>query len=673
MKPRRLAGASSILPAKNNAFANNGNNALMRRPGTHTAQGLTLLLILAAIAAIYWPALSGSLQFDDKQNLGRLSAITDINSALQFIFSGFAGPLGRPLTLASFSLQAYAWPDYPEVFLRTNILLHVLNGALLAWCLLWLGRLRGTPPHEANWVAIAGTALWLTIPLLAFSSLFIVQRMTTLSGTFMLLGLLGYLAARSRLDKQPKRALTGMSASLGIGTLLAVLSKENGALLPVLMLVIEGTLLRAQLFKASIITRAWGSLFLVLPLLAILGFMATQVPYSEHMALRREFTAEQRLWSQAGILWQYLLHAFVPSPAQLVPFHDHLKASPSLFQPSTLLSIAAWVVVVAVAFCFRQRLPLLAFAVFWYLGAHLLESTVLGLELYFAHRNYIALIGPIYALVASVWAIKAPLAKMARALLLVYTLVLAASLYNFTTLWGQPALAAEMWAIHRPESIRANQNLAAQLHQDGWHRAALKVLTETYAVDPEHRAGAGIQALTLACAMHPELDHSEGVNALITHIKTASFDADLHQKLLELQRLLLKEPCVGVGLETVERLTLSAMDNPAYASSGQVMHNLHAVLTELAIAQQDFGKTMTHIEASLRIMPSLEDLHLALRVLTDAGRADLGQALIDMTRANMPTHPIQRLNWQRQLELFERQLAEINNADKQVRHSQEAR
>ena len=70
------------------------------------------------------------------------------------------------------------------------------------------------------------------------------------------------------------------------------------------------------------------------------------------------------------------------------------------------------------------------------------------------------------------------------------------------------------------------------------------------------------------------------------------------------------------------------------------MHNLHVVLTELAIAQKDFGKTMVHIEASLRIMPTLEGLHLALQVLTDAGRADLAQSFIDMPRVNMPPPPI---------------------------------
>ena len=44
-----------------------------------------------------------------------------------------------------------------------------------------------------------------------------------------------------------------------------------------------------------------------------------------------------------------------------------------------------------------------------------------------------------------------------------------------------------------------------------------------------------------------------------------------------------------------------------------------------------------------------------------------------MTQASMPAHPIQRLQWQHQLESFERQLAEINNADKQTHHAQEAK
>lgn len=643
----------------------------MHRTLINAAQGLALFIILIGVIATYWPALNGIPMFDDQQNLQGLTTVANLDSALQFAFSGHAGPLGRPIALASFSLQAYAWPDHPEILIRTNILIHALNGALLAWCLLWLGRLRGLSPQQAEWGAIASAALWLVIPLLASSTLFIVQRMATLSATFMLLGLLGYLTARSRLYERPNLALLGMTASIGVGTLLAVLSKENGALLPVLVLAIETTLLRAQLFKTSTARRVWGWLCLILPLLVILAFMATKVPYSESAVQYREFTAEQRLWTQAGILWQYLLHAFAPMPTQLTPFHDQLRASPSLFQVGTLLAVSAWTIVIGTALRFRQRLPLLSFAVFWYLGAHLLESTVLNLELYFAHRNYLALIGPAYAIAAGALGIVGPRAKLARTLLAGYVVILAASLYSVTSLWGQPSLAAEMWSVYRPDSIRANLHLAAQLHQDQWHGAALKVLNETYTADPKRRTEVGIQALTLACAMHPEVNQAEFAETLNRQVKVARAHPDLPRILLELQRLLLKEPCTGVPLDMIERITLSALSNPAYSGAARSKQNLYAVLTELAIAQHDFGKTMSYIEESLHIQPSLETLHLALKVLIAAGRADLGQSFIDMVRTRMPRHPVQRLDWQRQLDQMEQQLVEIN-ATQQALHQQEA-
>jgi hypothetical protein len=630
-----------------------------------------LLAVLLIVLAIYWPAQTGGLQFDDEQNLQGLAQVVDIASALNFIFSGNAGPLGRPIALLSFSLQAYAWPGQPEIFLRTNILLHILNGTLLAWCLLWLSRLRGIPARQAGWGTLATTALWLAMPLLASSSLLIVQRMATLSATFMLIGMLGYLIARTYINSHPYRALIGMSISLGGGTLLALLSKENGALLPILILVVETTLLRNQLLATSALARMWFCLFLVLPLLAIIALLASTVPYSEATVLHREFTAAQRLWTQSEILWQYLFDAFIPTQRHLTPFHDHLRASPSLFQLSTLLAISAWALTISVALYLRKRKPLLAFAVFWYLAAHLLESTVLNLELYFAHRNYLALVGPIYALCASVMAMGKPLATLARALLASYILLLTASLYSLTSLWGQPALAAEIWAIYKPESVRSNQQLAAQLHQNDWHVAALRVLDETFARDPGRNPVVGAQALTMACAIYPDKDQSKRSEKLIEYLRTASLNPDLPLRLHELQRLLRKEPCAGVSLEAAERLVRSALANPSYQRSSFARHNLHTVLIELAIARQDFATTMSLIEESLRIKPSIEGLHLALEVLIDGGRADLGQSFIDKVRAHIPRHPIQRLEWQRQLAQMEQQLAEINAA--QHAQPQEAR
>ncbi|MEG1806348.1 MAG: hypothetical protein RR327_08155, partial [Clostridia bacterium] len=40
----------------------------------------------------------------------------------------------------------------------------------------------------------------------------------------------------------------------------------------------------------------------------------------------------------------------------------------------------------------RKKYPLITLAILFFFAAHLMESTVIGLELYFEHRNYIAAI-----------------------------------------------------------------------------------------------------------------------------------------------------------------------------------------------------------------------------------------------------------------------------------------
>ena len=53
---------------------------------------------------------------------------------------------------------------------------------------------------------------------------------------------------------------------------------------------------------------------------------------------------------------------------------------------------------VAAAFALRHRLPMFSLGLFWFLGAHLLTSSVLPLELVFEHRNYFALLGVLLAI-----------------------------------------------------------------------------------------------------------------------------------------------------------------------------------------------------------------------------------------------------------------------------------
>ncbi len=147
-----------------------------------TLLGFFLVLVLAWFC--YRPALSGAFLLDDIPNLGGLAQIDDVRTASDFVLSGASGPTGRPLALLTFVLQANQFERGPRAFLKVNVFIHLLNAVLLAWCLYQLASLMAVERDRAILVATSAAGLWLVLPLLATSSLLVVQRMTTLSALF---------------------------------------------------------------------------------------------------------------------------------------------------------------------------------------------------------------------------------------------------------------------------------------------------------------------------------------------------------------------------------------------------------------------------------------------------------------------------------------------------------
>jgi hypothetical protein len=85
-------------------------------------------------------------------------------------------------------------------------------------------------------IAILVGLVWLLSPILVSSSLFIIQRMTTLMATFIFMGLIFYTKARIAVQNTPEKYLLKLSFIVISFTLLAIFCKENGALLPLYIL-----------------------------------------------------------------------------------------------------------------------------------------------------------------------------------------------------------------------------------------------------------------------------------------------------------------------------------------------------------------------------------------------------------------------------------------------------
>ena len=620
------------------------------------ATGILLLALLATWAA-YAPGLGGSLHFDDQANLGGLSEVDDTSSAIRFAIGGVAGPLGRPLSLASFTPQAYAWPDATDIFLRTNILIHLLNGALVTWFLYLLGRARRQSDQKAALIAAGAGALWMLMPLLASSSLFIVQRMTTLAALFTISGMIAYLYARRGVDKRFVTSLIGMTLALGLFGAIGAFAKENGALVFLFVLAMESTLLDRPARISRRAWRTWFSVVLLAPLLMLIGFLLTALPYPEDVILRRDFSGFERLITQAGILWQYLYLAFIPDLPSIGPFHDDYVIQRTLFEIKTLLSVVSWFLVIFLAFKFRGKAPLFGFAVAWFLLGHLLESTTYSLELYFEHRNYLPLVGPVYALVASLGYLSKSWLRIATVGAIAYASILASLLFSTATLWGSPALAAEMWHIYKPDSLRAAQQLAGNLERQGDPFAARRLLERFIAANPDENS-VRIQLLALSCVLEPENEFSETISLITSKLSVTGFNYTIPNSLIELNRLLRQERCPNIEREVVYEFAKSVLRNPRFTPP-VARHNIHTLMATISVDQRDFGRTMVHMEEALRIHRNPYTLMMAIDILNSGGRFDLSRELMeDARRWPVPRHPLRALRWETELTKIEEALVD---------------
>jgi len=626
---------------------------------------IALITMLAISWLVYRPALSGTFLLDDHSNLAGLQSVSDARSALNFVLGGDAGPLGRPLALASFVPQAHAWGPDATPFLHVNVLIHLLNG-LLVFLFSWhLARIGLPDRRDIPMLALATTAVWLFMPLLASSSLLIVQRMTTLSATFVLAGLNAYMIARNKLDGKPGLALTSMTITLIACTLLAALTKENGALLPVLVLVMEATLLRPPRKLSQMRWNAWRAVFLVTPTLLVVAFLIAQFPYSDEMIARREFTATERLFSEARILWEYLFGGFFAPGADLGPFHETRKASVLSSTPLTIAAVAAWIVVVVAAVRWRKRYPVATFAVFWFIAGHLLESTTIPLELYFEHRNYLPIIGPIFALCYFVLRVPERFRVVSQVALTIYAVMNAGILFGVTSMWGNPLLAATFWHEQNPASVRAATTLASQqLSRIGPERA-METLRSFAGRYPEH-AYIRIPELNLACEIAPEQDPSELVEYLDAQLPSVAFSLTTGKMLDQLLTTSVTRQCRFLQPTTVAALADAVMKNPRYSRSTLYNQFNHTLKARIARGSGDTAETLKHLSRADDIKQSDDVSMMIVTTLVGAGRFDEARNFIEKAQKRLSHHPLRRLkskNYHEDLLIY------VNEAEKLAREN----
>ncbi len=632
------------------------STSLIKPPALVAGFGLWLLLIIVYV--LYLPGQHGALHFDDEVNLQGLGHVHDSATALIFVTSGEAGDVSRLLALASFLLNLGDWPHNPQGFLYINSLIHLLNGALLAWLTLRLLRLVGI--ERAEWITLGTAALWLLSPLLASTSLIIIQRMTSLCATFVMAGLLVYVIGLTQeAAGRVKQGRWLQGIGIVAGTLLATLSKENGALLPLYALILEATVLSGV---ASIgAWRRWRMLGLALPPLALLIYLAGRLSPAAFAA--RDFNMVERLLTEPIILWDYLRLALLPYPSAFSPFHDDYPIAQGMFDPPTaFIAIAAWLILIGLACWKRRRWPWFALAVLWYLGGHSLESTALPLELYFEHRNYVPLFGP--ALALAWWLLAGqtdPRGQQAAPVLLaVYGLMLAVVLWQTTSLWGQQFVAAEIWAARHPTSPRALQFLAQRYVMLGERDKAYAVLARTAADNPR-RIDLAMQALQLACHAGREAEVQQHQAQVSERLADGLFSNAAMEALSILLDLREQGRCTALSNADLHRMADNLLANPRY-QAGNARHTLHHIKSRLYRWEKSLDGTVRHLEEAFNARPEIGTAVIIVGTFLSGGLREEALAFIAKARPYAPTRPALRAQWMSLLDQLQQQIeAQLGN------------
>jgi tetratricopeptide (TPR) repeat protein len=451
----------------------------------------------------------------------------------------------------SFALNYYFAGTYDAYsFKLTNILIHCLNAALVfILCQLLFNRCRFFTQPNTNtrlifWFASGVSLLWAVHPINLTSVLYVVQRMTSLSTFFSLGSIILYMRGRNRLIANGTN-WRGVVFFIGsaISLTLAIFSKENAILIPLIILLIEVTLYTQSFPWMHFRQFNQKQRALIWVFLVTVGFFAllASIQYAEGGFQNRPFNMLERVLTESRVICFYIGLIFIPRINGFGLFHDDIALSTSLLSPwTTLPSILFIIVLIASAFYFRKKNPLYALGIGWFFIGHLLESTIFPLEIAHEHRNNLPSIGLILTAISLIPHAAINNKKLIAGFLLV-ALILGSTTWLRAKQWGNYQSLAYFEASHHPNSPAIQALLSNAANQAGDIEVATNAIKKAMELDSDETAYAMHYQNILAIHNKPIPDELQ--QETIRRIKANRLTPTTQLALDQIAGCLKKEPC----------------------------------------------------------------------------------------------------------------------------------
>lgn len=232
--------------------------------------------LLIFVLIIYSNSFDCSFHFDDQSSIldnKKVKSLSDFVS-----FDTWTNINGRPLSYVTIAFNYYLDGLNPTGYHWFNILAYIL-AAILVFLLskLLIGiTLKELPEKKKIYVALGAAFIFAAHPIQSMAVTYIVQRISVLSGLFYILSVLLYIKARQyHNNKGLVSKTTLLYFATGLAGILALLSKQNAATLPIMWWFVELYFIRnkdQKLAKKYLI--AFGGIILVgILLVVITGFL----------------------------------------------------------------------------------------------------------------------------------------------------------------------------------------------------------------------------------------------------------------------------------------------------------------------------------------------------------------------------------------------------------------
>lgn len=509
---------------------------------------VALMLIAGITLVVYSDTYGVPLVFDGQYQIEKKEKIRDLKNYLSL--KGFKSQ--RPLVEFSFALNYRLGKLNPFGFHLVNIFIHITSGILAYFLALNVFRRlsffqkerSGLPvsskhrcarnkrsgmsvPSTENlqgmsfssstipFMALFVSLIFVVHPIQTQAVTYVVQRYASMSAMFYLLSVLLYVQARNlQLNMKglgqngnpeskllPQKTNTSFSAfSPGIlicfvfsflSGILAVLSKENAATLPGVILLVE-----YFLFDRS--WRGWKKkLIWLVPAGVFLGFLALYL-FSSLRGLRFEnlledisiLTRETKTvdrWSyfctQFSVFVHYLRLLFCPV-GQNLDYMYPMKTG--FFDGFTPLAFIVVLVVLGLGFWSIRKKPAISFGVFWIFITLSVESSIFPIsDAMIEHRLYLPVFGFAISVVFLVFDLLASRRGWVIFFLAMGIAVLGTATYLRNQVWKDPLVLWTDVVSKSPLNYRANNNLGTLLNDRGDSEGAVREFTKALLIKPD--------------------------------------------------------------------------------------------------------------------------------------------------------------------------------------------